>query len=189
MRFRVRHLCLAVIVVGFLVFLATGDHSRRHYCPSCGLMRLSWFRTCFGLVVRRSTQYRDTEFHRLLLSAGQVECSHRWQAFYWNHHNIGPGEIHIPLILTDSTGTSLLWRIASLEDPDRRFAILTSFDLTEVLDQHYADTDSAFAELGAVAGAAGEQKWWRKHQDLFGGRLPLDRALRRTRPVVAASGR
>lgn len=183
MRLRVRHLCLALIPVAVVLALAVGDDTDRRYCTGCGLIRLSRFRTFLGLAGPRTTGYRETEFHRLLLTTGPIECSHRWQAFYWNHHHVRSGEIHIPLILVDSGPyADIVHRIARLEDPDRRFAILTSLDLTELLEPHMADDEPAFLALGSVRDAVGEQEWWMKHQHRFVGRLPPDPVLRRTRP-------
>ncbi len=192
MRLRVRHLCLALIPVAVLLAFAAGDDMDRHYCTSCGLIRLSEFRTLLGLAGPRMTRYRETEFHRALLSTGHIECSHRWQAFYWNHHHVRPGEIHIPFVLTDhGPDAHLLQLIAKVEDPDKRFAMLTSFDLTqmfEMFEEHFADTDPAFYELRSVSGAASEQGWWAKYAHLFIGRWPPNAALQRTLPAAAASG-
>jgi hypothetical protein len=189
MRLRVRHLCLALIPVAVILAFAVGDDMDRHYCTSCGLVRLSEFRTCFGIASPRTTRYRETEFHLALLSTGCIECSHRWQAFYRNHHDVRPGEIHIPFVLTDNGPYAyLLHRISRLEDPDKRFVILTSFDLMQLLEENFTDTDPAFEELRTVSGGTREQLWWTKYAHLFISRLRPNPALRRTGSASTGSG-
>jgi hypothetical protein len=181
MRLRVRHLCIALIPVAVLLAFAMGDDTDRHYCTSCGRIRLSEFRTCLGFTGPRSTRYHKTEFHRILLSTGHIECEHRWQAFFWNHHNAHRGEVHIPFLLTDNGPyADLLHRLTRLEDHDMRAAILTSIDLTEISNQHLVDTGPAFNKLEAVTDRIGEQVWWAENCHLFVGRLPPNPAMRRT---------
>jgi hypothetical protein len=185
MRLRVRHLCLALIPLAVLLAIAVGDDVDRHYCTSCGLIRLADFRTFLGLGGPRMIRYRETEFHRALLSTGHVECSHRWRAFYWNHHHVHRDEVHIPIILTDHGWSGgQLDLLSRLEDPDKIATILTSLDLSEVLDErHLNDDGPAFEALKAVPHAIGEQEWWARYRHLFVGRLPPDPALQWIRPA------
>src|SRR4051794_288313 len=133
MRLRVRQLCLALIPIAALLYLAIGDEVENHYCTACGLRRQTDFRTFLGFAGTRSTRYAETVFHRLLLTTGRIDCSHRWQALYRDRHRVRPGEVHIPVILAgihDWVEEDLLL-ITRLEDPDKRAVILTSFDLTQ----------------------------------------------------------
>jgi hypothetical protein len=184
MRLRVRHLCLALVPAAVLLAFAVGDDEDRQYCTSCGLIRLSGFRTCLGLRVARSTRYLETEFHRLLCSTGGIECSHRWRAFYWNHHRTHPGEAHIPYVLVDHGWSGdRLDLLSRLEDPDKIAAILTSIDLSELFDErHIREDGPAFEALKAVPHAMAEQEWWTRYRHLFVARLPADPALHRSRP-------
>jgi hypothetical protein len=192
MRFRVRHLCLALVPVAVLLAFSMRGDEDRHYFTSCGLIRLSEFRTCLGLSVARPTRYQETGFYRLLSSTGDIKCSHRWQAFYWNHHHVHPGEVHIPVILTDHWWSSNGYddQLSRLQDPDKISAILTSFDLSDIFDEHHVRNDGpAFEALKAVPHTISEQEWWARYQHLFVGRLPPNPALQRTRPAMAYSGR
>jgi hypothetical protein len=185
MRLRVRHLCLALIPVAVLLDFALGDDMDRHYCVNCGLIRLEDYRTLLGVAGPRTVRYRETDFHRALLSTGHVECSHQWRAFYWNHHHVQPGEVHIPLMLTEyGWSGAQLDLLSRLEDPDKIATILTSFDLSETFDErHLKDDGPAFEALKTVPHAIGEQEWWARYRHLFVGRLPPNPALQRVRPA------
>jgi hypothetical protein len=162
-----------------LLAFALRDDMDRHYCVNCGLIRLEDYRTLLGVAGPRTVRYRETEFHRTLQSTGHVECSHQWRAFYWNHHHVQPGEVHIPLMLTDyGWPLAQLDLLSRLEDPDKIATILTSFDLSEMFDErHLRDDGPAFDALKTVPHAIGEQEWWARYRHLFVGRLPPNPAL------------
>lgn len=187
MHHRVRHLCLALVAVSAVLALVIGSDEDRYYCTNCGLIRLSKFRTCFGQPVARSIRFHETEYHRLLSSVCGIECSHRWRPFFWNHHNVRPGESHIPYILTDyGWSGSRLDLLSRLEDPDKLATILTSLDLSEIFDERDLKDDTpAFDALNAVPNAISEQEWWKRYGRLFAGRRPPKPALQRTRPAAA----
>ena len=183
MRLHVRHLCLAVVIMALVSYLAIRDEADQRYCTSCGLLRLSHYRACFGYVVPISIQYRETEFHRLLFAAGRVDCSHQWQGYFENHHNVlHRGDVHIPIILTSYGCENLVALVAKVNDPDKRFAILNSFDLTEILSIEN-DVTAALEDLTHVPGEVSEQAWWTKHQRPFVARRPRSPVLKRTRPT------
>lgn len=188
MRFRLRYLCLAIIPLAALMARGLRENSERHYCTCCGLMRFTKFRTLFGFTGRTTSVYRETAFHRALLLTGDIDCSHQWRAFYWNHHNVHPGEIHVPLILTnDSLFASYLERLAAVRAPDRRAAILTSIDLNDTWDFPHLDrVRGVLVSLGKDPDASREDAWWEEYGPLFEGRRPPGPALRRTRPIKAA---
>src|SRR5262249_42484534 len=146
--------------------------------------------TCLGFAGSRSTGYLETEFHRLLISTGRIKCSHRWQAFFWNHHNTHPGEVHIPIVLTDyGWSADQLGLLAKLKDPDKIAAILTSAARPDGIDgQHLMEIGAAFEKRMAVPLAISESDWWAEHRPLFVGRLPATPALQRIRPAAALSG-
>jgi hypothetical protein len=185
MRLRVRHLLLSLPAIAILLTVAVSDDRERHYCTSCGLIRLSDSRKLFGLSGGRSTGPSETKFHQLLLSTGQIECSHNWRAFFWNHHNVHRGEVHIPYVLTDyGWSGSQLDLLSKLEDPDKVATILTSIDLTDLFDErHLRDDGPAFEALEAVRHTFSEKEWWTKYQHLFTGRVPPNPALHRTAVV------
>jgi hypothetical protein len=185
MRFRVRYVLLIIPVIALMLYLGIKDDSKRHFCKNCGLMRFSKTRYLFGLSNESLPEYRETEFHQMLLSTGRIRCSHNWQAFCWNHHNVHRGEVHIPYILTDYGWTgSRLDLLSRLEDPDKAATILTSLDLSDIFDeQHIIDDDRAFDALKSVPLDMSEQEWWAKFRSLFEGRLKPNQGLLRT-PVA-----
>jgi|GEM_PF-5120204 len=181
MRLQVRDLCVILGSVVVLLFFAIGEDTERHYCTSCGLLRLSEFRTWLGFTGPKSTRYRETEYHRLLRSTGQIECNHQWTAFYWSHHRAHSGERHIPFILQDGGSFEfLLKRLARLEDLDNLFAILQSIDLQDVIDENRRYTYPAFEKLENISGRVEEQEWWKENCHLFEGRLPRNKTMKRT---------
>ncbi len=101
---------------------------------------------------------------------------HRWRAFYWNHHHIHSGEIHIPYILTDSGWESeRLGLLVRLEDPDKIATILTSLDLSDSFDEpHIRNDGRAIEALKAIPHAMSEQEWWARYRGLFRRATPTE---------------